>query len=258
MLRIYLKFKAQYLKTEMEYTLNFWMMAVAGVLMRAGMLAVAFVLFRNVPDIAGWNEAEVYFILSLIFLSEGVCNLLFDGVWSLPALVFRGEFDVMLSRPISPLYQLLAYGVGLQGAGLLPVGLISYFLSLHTLGRLNPFSILLMVPFVLCGAAIRVAAILIAASNVFWMRADGLSLTYLAHTVGEYAKYPVSIYPGWMQFILLAVIPYGFIGFVPALILRGERAVLLSLALLGFTALYCLLARAVFYRGIQKYESMGM
>ena len=136
MLRIYLKFKAQYLKTEMEYTLNFWMMAVAGVLMRAGMLAVAFVLFRNVPDIAGWNEAEVYFILSLIFLSEGVCNLLFDGVWSLPALVFRGEFDVMLSRPISPLYQLLAYGVGLQGAGLLPVGLISYFLSLHTLGRL--------------------------------------------------------------------------------------------------------------------------
>lgn len=258
MIRIYLKFKAQYLKTEMEYPLNFWLMLVAGILMRGSLLAVAFVLFRNIPDIAGWSEAEVYFILSLLLLSQGACELLFDGVWTLPALVFNGEFDMLLSRPISPLYQLLSRSIGLQGLGVLPVGLICYFLSLHVLGRLQPAAVLLLIPFVLCGAAIRVSSILIAASNVFWIRAEGVNLPFVAHSIGEYAKYPVSIYPLGMRFLLLAIIPYGFIGFVPALILRGEHAPALLLLLAVFTALYFFIARAVFYRGIRKYESMGM
>ena len=258
MLRIYLKFKAQYLKTEMEYTLNFWILMIAGVIMRGCMLAVAFVLFRNVPDIAGWSEAEVYFIISLLFLSQGVCELLFDGVWSLPSLVFNGEFDIMLSRPVSPLWQLLAHGIGLHGLGVLPVGLLSYFLSLHTLGRLRPEAFLLLIPFVLCGAAIRVSAVLMAASTVFWVRAEGFNFPFLVHSVGEYAKYPVSLYPGVMQFVLLVLIPYGFIGFMPALILRGGHMLPLFCLQLLFTCLYFLAARALFYHGIKKYESMGM
>ena len=258
MLRIYLKFKAQYLKTEMEYTLNFWILLIAGIIMRGSMLAVAFVLFRNVPDIAGWSEAEVYFIISLFFLSQGVCELLFDGVWTLPSLVFNGEFDIMLSRPVSPLWQLLSHGIGMHGLGVLPVGLISYLLSLHSLGRLQPSALLLLLPFVACGAAIRVAAVLIAGCNVFWVRAEGVNIPFIIHSVGEYAKYPVSIYPGFMRFVLLTVVPYGFIGFVPALILRGEHALPLCLLLFGFTALYFFIARAIFYHGIKKYESMGM
>ena len=34
MIRIYLKMKEQYIKTEMEYTFNFWMMLISGVVTR--------------------------------------------------------------------------------------------------------------------------------------------------------------------------------------------------------------------------------
>ena len=94
MIRIYFMFKAQYLKTQMEYTVNFWMMILSGIVMRSMMMGVVFVLFRNIPDIAGWQEGEIYLILGFIVISEGFHNLLFEGIWTIPMLVFRGELDV--------------------------------------------------------------------------------------------------------------------------------------------------------------------
>ncbi|MCL2319056.1 MAG: ABC-2 family transporter protein [Treponema sp.] len=259
MIKIFLQFKAQYLKTQMEYTANFWMLVFAGIIMRTLIMGVVFVLYRNIPDIAGWREGEIYLILGFMFASEGIDNLVVDGVWSLPSLVFRGEFDVMLSRPVSPLYQLLSYDISLQGIGVLAMGFLSTGIALISLNWVTPLSILLCLFFMLSGATLRLSYNLIGACNVFWFRAGAqANIPFLLYSIGEYAKYPVTIYPGWMRFILLFVIPAGFVGYVPVLIIRGEHVFLYTFVLLAVTCLYFLLARAVFYRGIRKYESAGM
>lgn len=115
MIRIFLSLKSQYIKTEMEYTANFWMMLLAGVLTRVVSMAAPFVIYSNLPDIAGWKKDEVYLILSFLFIAEGLCSVLFEGIWHIPEMVFSGRFDCVLSRPVSPLYQVLSYGIGLQG-----------------------------------------------------------------------------------------------------------------------------------------------
>lgn len=258
MLKIFFQFKAQYIKTQMEYTANFWMMVFSGILMRTLMTGVVFVLFRNIPDIAGWREGELYLILGFMCASEGMTSIFVDGIWHLPALVFQGGLDVMLVRPISPLFQILSYEIGLQGIGVVIMGILNIGMGLASLGRLDIFSILLCALFVLLGTVLRLSYNLIAASAVFWANGARTNATFLVYSVGEYAKYPVSIYPGWMQFILMAVIPAGFVGFVPALILRGDHAVPYMAALLAVTGAYFLISRTVFYRGIRKYESMGM
>lgn len=259
MLKIFWMFKAQYLKTEMEYTFNFWMMIAAGVLMRTLMMGVAYVLFRTTPTIAGFAEGEVYLIMAFMFISEGLCNLLFDGIWYIPAMVFRGEMDVLLTRPVSPLFQVLSREIGLQGLGVLSLGVVSLTLALGSLGSLSAGSLLLCLPLIACGTALRMSTYLIGASNVFFIENNGqLNVPYTLYTVGEFAKYPVSIYPGWMQGVLLVLIPFGFIGYVPALILRGEHPVPYVLALTAMAVGYFMLARAVFYKGIARYESMGM
>lgn len=259
MLRTYFMFKGQYLKTAMEYTFNFWMMAIAGVLMRTAMMGVAYVLFRNVPDIAGWLEGEVYLLMSFMFISEGLCNLLFDGIWHIPALVHTGKLDVMLARPVSPLYQVLSYEIGLQGVGVVALGLVSMGMALHSLGWMTLLHVLLCLLFIVTATLVRASTYLIGACHVFWLNAGGqANVTFLIYSVGEYAKYPLRIYPAWMQALLLFVIPFGFIGYVPAMIFRGESAALWFVLLLAASLLYALLARFVFYRGIRRYESMGM
>ena len=259
MLRIYFMLKNQYLKTALEYSFNFWMMFIAGVLMRVLMMGVAFVMYRNVDSIGGFSEGEMYLLLSLIFFSEGMCNILFDGIWHLPALIFRGEFDVMLCRPVSPLYQILSYEIGLQGTGGLVLSIISLVMSVNAMHWLSPLNGLLMLLFVLTGMALRASSTLIGVSTAFFMDTGGSnSNAFTIHTVGEFAKYPLPIYPMWLRGLLFSAIPFAFIGYVPVLILRGENALMWTLLLIAVTIGYFALARGIFYRGIRKYESMGM
>ena len=59
-------------------------------------------------------------------------------------------------------------------------------------------------------------------SVVFWFDAGGrTTIPYTITNIGQYAKYPVEIYPRAMQIGLLFLVPYAFIGVIPAEILRG-------------------------------------
>ena len=243
----------------MEYTFNFWMMFLAGVVVRTMMLAIPYVLFQNMSSIAGWHEMEIYFIMSLVFISEGFSNLFFDGVWEIPAMVFRGEFDTYLSRPVSPLYQVIVRGLGLQGTGVMVTGISILVISMHSLNWLTPVKIFICMVMIACGAVIRMSVNLISACHIFWLNVGSSSnVMFMTHSMGEYAKYPLDIYPMWLKIIMLTILPFGFIGFVPALIFRSDNMLLLSLAMLAFTALFFLFARFVFYKSINKYESVGM
>jgi len=258
MINVFLMLKSQYLKTQMEYTANFWMMILSGIVMRTLLMGVVFVLFYNIPDIAGWQAGEVYIILGFIIITEGLHNLLFDGIWHIPMLVFRGGLDVMLSRPISPLYQILSHELGLQGLGNLTVGIISLGLGLVYMSWLTPLPLILCVFFILTGTILRMSYNLISLSHVFWIHGGIMNFGFFVHSIGEFAKYPVTIYPLAMRFVLFFIIPAGFIGFVPALILRSEGVILYGGALIAVTVLYFLAARTIFYRGIKRYESIGM
>ena len=259
MLKIFLKMKEQYIKTEMEYTVNFWMMLLSGVLTRIITMAIPFVIYKNIPSIAGWKASEIYLAMSFLFMAEGLNSVLFQGIWEMPGMVFNGQFDCILSRPVSPLFQVLSYGMGLQGIGVVLFSLFSLNLSLISLREFDPFHVLLSLFCVVCGTLICMSSYLISNSLVFWYDSGGnTTVPYTIGTIGGYAKYPISIYPKAMQFVLLFIIPYAFIGIVPAAIMRGEHMVPYLLALVGICAVSVMLARAVFYKGIRNYESMGM
>jgi len=257
MLKIFFMMKAQYIKTEMMYTANFWMMIFSGIVMRLLMLGIPFVIYRNIPDIAGWKESEIYLMMMLLLISESTCNVFFDGIWYLPRLIYLGGMDIYLSRPCSPLFQVLSYGVGLQGIGVFFLGFVGLFTTLAHLGMINLTTILLCIVFVITGVAVRASVYLISNSYTFWVTLS-VNLPFTVYTLGEYAKYPVSIYPKWMQFILTFIIPFALISYIPLLILRGENVIPLLLFLVGFSAALVFIARFVFYKGLRKYESLGM
>lgn len=259
MLKIFLGMKAQYIKTEMEYTVNFWMMLLSGVLTRIVSMAAPFVIYSNLPDIAGWKRDEVYLILSFLFIAEGLCSVLFEGIWQLPAMVFDGKFDCILTRPVSPLFQVMSYGMGLQGISVFLVGAASLPVFLKRLGLWHLWSVAMSLFFILCGTLLCMSIYLLGNCVVFWFDAGGrTTLPYTLSQVGQYARYPLEIYPGIMRFLLLCLVPYGFICVVPVELLRGSASRLWFFALAAVSAGFFLLARAVFYRGISHYESAGM
>ena len=259
MIRIFLALKSQYIKTEMEYTANFWMMLLSGVLTRVVSMAAPFVIYSNIPDIAGWKKDEIYLILSFLFIAEGLCSVLFDGIWHIPNMVFSGQFDCVLSRPVSPLYQVLSYGMGLQGISVFLVGAVSLPVFLRRLGLWNLPGAAMSLFLLLCGTLLCMSFYLLGNSAVFWFDSGrSTTLTDTLTEIGQYARYPLEIYPGIVRFLLLLVVPYGFICVVPVEILRGSLSWLWCPGVAGVSVGFFLLARAVFYKGIGHYESVGM
>jgi ABC-2 type transport system permease protein len=259
MLKIFLKMKEQYIKTEMEYPVNFWMMLISGVLTKVLSMAIPFVIYSNIPDIAGWKRDEIYLIMAFLFIAQGLCSILFNGIWEIPEMVFNGQFDCILSRPISALFQVLSYGMGLQGISEFAVGLVCLPILLSKLNMLNVQSVVLSVVFVVCGTVLCMSVYLIWNSIVFWYDSGGrTTIPYVAANIGQYAKYPIEIYPWAIRMILLFVIPYAFICVVPVQILKGEHVMAYLLSIVVVSAAFFAIARAVFYRGIRHYESMGM
>lgn len=259
MIKIFLALKAQYIKTEMEYTANFWMMLLSGVLTRMVSMAAPFVIYSNIPDIAGWEKDEIYLILSFLFIAEGLCSVLFEGIWQIPAMVFDGKFDSILSRPVSPLFQVLSYGMGLQGISVFLVGAVSMPVFLSRLEIWNLRGVLMSLFLILCGTLLCMSIYLLGNSVVFWFDSGGrTTVPYTLTEIGQYARYPLEIYPGVVRFLLLFLVPYGFICVVPVEILRGSLSCLWCSGVAGVSLGFFLLARAVFYRGIRQYESVGM
>lgn len=259
MINIFFKMKEQYIKTEMEYAFNFWVMIISGIFTKTITFAVPFVMYNNIPDIGGWSRDEIYLIMSFFCITEGLCSILFQGIWNLPQMIFDGQFDVVLSRPISPMLQVLSYEIGLQGIGDLIFGIISLNICLYSLHLFSFITIIICLFLIICGTIICLSIYIFTNSLVFWYDTGGRTMiAYTVSNIGQYAKYPVTIYPKVIQILLLFIIPYGFIGMVPVMILRGEHKISYSLTMIGISLFFFWFSKHIFNRGIRRYESIGM
>ena len=101
-------------------------------------------------------------------------------------------------------------------------------------------------------------AIKIATTAVgFWTKRSG-NITFMFYMVNDFAKYPVSIYNGFVQTVITYIIPFAFTAYFPArYFLTGENplwnigtTVVIAITLLVVSIL-------IWNRGIKAYESAG-
>lgn len=170
MLKIYWMLKKQYLKTQIEYRLNFCLMMIAGVVIRTLFMAITYIIFNSIPSIGGYDRNEVFLMFALFFISEGLGGIFYEGLWSIPSMAHNGELDMMLVRPVSPLVQILSNGFGLQGIGTLALGITALLLSSAQIAWFRPVLYLCLPVFILLGMVVRLSSYLLSASHVFFLR----------------------------------------------------------------------------------------
>lgn len=153
----------------------------------------------------------------------------------------------------------MSYGVGIHGLGDLLFG-IPVLIYLHIdLQLIDAQSIALSCIYIATSTILCLAVYIIANSLVFWYDSGGrTSIPYMVTNVGQYARYPLKIYPVAIQFILCFIVPYAFMGLFPAMMVTRKISGIYLLAILSVTAFFLMIAIAVFKKGITKYESAGM
>ena len=98
----------------------------------------------------------------------------------------------------------------------------------------------------------------IASCMSFWIQGPKNSLNYLVLSVGEIAKYPLTIYPGLLRGIFGYIIPYAYVSYYPVSFILEKNSLKVECLLIVPVCVVMLCLSALFLKkGLQRYESSG-
>jgi len=256
---LYRRLFSTQLKAILEYQTDFFIMIISAVLTQLLGIVFLWVVYNRIPDINGWTFWEVVFMYAMIYLTEGFGALFFEGTWRLGGLVNRGELDVMLLRPVSPILQVLANGIGMNGIGNIVIGFIMIGQALTKVDLHWSFGkLVIAILLIITAVAIRVSINLAANTSAFWIKNAGNAFPIMIHNLGEFAKYPITIFSMGIQLLVAVLVPFAFVSFFPAYYLFDKSTSPWIWLAPPVAAIYCgAVAYLLFRIGLRKYESAG-
>ncbi len=256
---LYIRYISQDLKRILEYQLDFFVQFFSTFLMQITGLATIWGIFTQVHEINGWGYWEIIMVYSLMYFSIGFGEIFFEGPWSINGLYHSGKLDYLLLRPIPIVFQVFASRIGLNGIGNIVTAIIVFITAwVHCSEAISILNVILFLLLFMIAIPIKGAIILAANCITFWTKSVGNAFGNLIHNVGEYTKYPITIYPRVIQLIVTLIVPYAFVSFFPASLLlnKGPGAKLMWFA--PVAAGYSIyLSVKLFKKGLTLYESVG-
>lgn len=213
-------------------------------------------LFKNIPTVKGWDINNILLLYAFFQLSYGLFSCLFWPLYDFGYVLISGEFDKVLMRPLSSLFQLLCRDIGDIG-GIVTGSSILGYLIIHGSLSLSIAHFLIMFVLLICNVILYVCIFTLIASTSFWLENTSNSLISILDISSAYARYPFPIFPKFIKIFLTWIIPLGFMGYYPvAYFINVEDhniIFFLPLVLIGFV----ILTSKVWSLGLKKYRGVG-
>lgn len=244
------------LVTSMQYRGDFALNFVMGLLWSAWTVAPLLFVYEHTEAVAGWSYPEAMLVLAFFMALRGLLDAFVDpNLRHLVEQVRDGTLDFVLLKPADS-QLLVSFGRVVPGrvadvAAALGVAVW----SLDRLGHVpSPGQVVGALLCLLSGTLVLYSIWLVAAATSFWwVRVE--SLSYLLGAMLDAGRWPVSIYRGWVRFVLTFVVPVTLMSSFPAQALLGRlapaSAAWAAAAGVGFLAL----GRVVWRQALRHYTS---
>ena len=257
-LHIYSCFIKQYLKGLITYRTDFLVGMLAFLLDQSLGLFFLYVVFDNIDALAGFSQYEVFLMYGIGQIPKGIDHLIFDNIWIIPRNIREGNMDRYLLRPINPLFSYLIERFQPDAFGEIILGIaISCYCFIFGGIAITLSKTIGLIVLILISVFIFTAVKLITASVSFWLK-DSAQLMQISYELNDYTRYPISIFPKPIRFIMTFIIPFALVAYFPSLYLSGKLSFsYVILFLLPVTIVLCLFALLLWNRGLKRYESAG-
>lgn len=280
-LKRYLKLYPHYLtlafKSRMIYKLDWVLGMLALIVSNTASFFVLYLTLLPVNSVGGWDLKMIMFMYGFLLIPMGVDHTFTDLLWNYGgSLIKDGELDRILMKPVNPLFQMCAEGFQMGGVGEVILGIA--FMCSFGPGLTIAWNASNVFGLILCGVfaiPIYFSIKLFFMTFAFYL---GRSLPLMSgmYNLKEYGKYPLTVYKKGGVFgeimanILLFILPFGLVGYVPisALIRPSEAFMIfglslepniwyaaLSIFILGSTQM--IVSYLFFRHGLKKYGSSG-
>ena len=257
--RLYKTFVVQQLKQLMEYRVDF--LTGAGSFLVGQITNIVFIsiIFSQIPNLKGYEYYEIIFIYGFSLVPRGLDHLFTDNLWKVAWFIVRkGDFDKYLTRPINPLVHVIMEALQFDALGELMTGIVLMIIASIKLDiTYDGVTIMLMLLAFVFGTVIYSAIKIAGAALALWIKSSG-SILQVLYMSSDFAKYPVTIYNGFVRNIVTYILPFAFTAYYPAsYILRGNNPLFCFGAGTAIAAVLLTLSVMLWNKGIGAYESAG-
>ncbi|MBY3215056.1 ABC transporter permease [Rhizobium laguerreae] len=212
-----------HVRSQMEYRGAFWLDRLAQILSYGSVFATIGILLARFDTLGGWTWPELALLFSFQLLAYSLgAAMSFVQLRDLEELVRLGTFDTLLVKPFSPWAYLVFSGLNIGYAGhvILAVPLMGWaVLSVDFAWSVWSASFLIAA---LLSATLLTAALItmIGATALIWVRSNHLFSIFFGFW--ELTRYPLNIFPGSIQTILITAVPLALTSSVPVGALLGK------------------------------------
>lgn len=257
-LRLVKYFMLSSAQEDLAYRANFFIGLLHSLLnMIVGVLGLA-VLFGQVETVNGWSFAATLALLG-VYLVVSALRGLFVGP-SLEALagiegdIWSGRFDFVLLRPIDTQFFVSLRQWRWFTLIDLALGVSTLIVAVSQMGQaLTLGQMLMFLGAMLASVTVLYAILLIFTALVFW--GPGMLFTWVFDAIFQLARYPIGVYPGWLQFVLTWIIPVAVLTTIPAQALTGDVAPGALIVGLILAVVLLIGASGLFRFGMRRYKS---
>ena len=256
---LFFAYLTQYIKVRMSYRADFLIGLATSLTATLFAFGFLLVLFTKIPKLADWRFEEVVFLYGFSLIPYGLFNVVSLNLYEFGnTYIIEGKFDRVLLRPISSLFQVVFEAFRIESLHEVLTGLVVVWWAARRMGLdWGALDVVLLRAYGACGAVIYISVFLILTSVAFWFE-DRVGIIPPVWNMIAFGRYPLSIYSGFIRFVLSWIIPFGFASFYPTVRLLGRAEFqVLSLLVPVVAVAFLVLALAVWNRGVRQYASTG-
>jgi ABC-2 type transport system permease protein len=240
---------------ELAYRINFLFSFFESVMGLGFTLAGMAIIFSYTDSLNGWRPEEILALVGVYSLIGGVIRVaILPGMQQLTESVRDGTFDFTLTKPEDA--QLIATFSRVAVWKIIDIflGLVILIIALARMGSvIGGVQAVEFLGMLLTGSVIVYSFFLILATLAFWLvRVENILTIFLS--VYHAGRWPLSLYPGWLRYGLIFVIPVAFATTIPVEALTSRLNWVTLLAAFIAAAVLFIVSRAFWKFGLRHYS----
>lgn len=238
---------------EVQYRLNFFLSLVQSLVTTGTGLVVLTLVFNRVHDLNGWSRDELLVLLGVFIALGGIVRMVIKpNVMEFIDSVREGTLDYVFTKPVDGQLLVSVRTLRLWQGSDVVTGAVLVSVGLSRLDRLGPGAAAGFACAALLGTIMIYSVLMMLGTTAFWFVQSHQIMEFF-DSIWQAGRWPVGIYPGWLQIALTVVVPIGFSVTAPAQALTSRLSGTTLLAMAVLSVFLFVLARVYWRFGLRRY-----
>lgn len=253
-LHLYVRMLKLSLMRAMAYPDDFVTWAIVDIAWAVVNIGFFRVLLFAIPEISGWTFEMLAVPLGIIyFLNAVIWGLLWSSMLRIPRDINKGELDMFLVKPANSQFLVSTRFIGINLLPSVIAGALLIWYGFHA--NHLPAIMLLVIPAgVFSASIISYAVWFMTTTLAFWFNRLLNIVHVFPHSV-DVARYPVTIFHPFLQFLLTYIVPFALMAFLPAEVIFGRVSPIALLLPLSLGGLFLYLSHKFWNFSLKRYQS---